>query len=248
MNKKVLIGIIIVLGILLVIVSTLLVVNVFSVTKSEVNDKEVLNSENNVEDDNVENNEDIKDDSYTDDDQVDNESLSKDDIVLNEVNNIESDILSGFKSSLDTGLVNLKGGFIILVDFIFYDGLINGVSFNELSDSTKESILNTVSDIDEFVLGYYPTYKEDILNLSKSVSDSLFNAIEVGKENISDFANTHIDPGTMDSIKEFSDDFNDAIDGVINSPVVEDGIDSVIDGYEGLSDSLDNWYQEFKKD
>ncbi len=241
MNKKVLISIIVVLSILLVVVSSVLVVNIFSDQDNNL-ESEVLEDD---QDDKLEDNDNLDNDL---EDNNNDEAMSNDTLVLSEVNNIESDIVSGLENNLSAGLVNLKGGFIILVDFIFYDGLINGISFNDLSDSAKESVLNTVSDIDKFVISYYPNYKEDVLNLNKSVSDSLFNAILIGKDNIEDFATTHIDPDTLDSIKEFSDEFNDSLNGVIDSPLIDEGFDAVIEGYEGLSDSLDEWYQEFKKD
>lgn len=48
------------------------------------------------------------------------------------------------------------------IDFVFYDKEINGVTFNELSDSAKDKVLSIVKRIDTKVEQKIPNYKETV--------------------------------------------------------------------------------------
>lgn len=48
------------------------------------------------------------------------------------------------------------------IDFVFYDKEINGVTFNELSDSAKDKVLSIVKRIDTKVEQKIPNYKENV--------------------------------------------------------------------------------------
>ena len=57
---------------------------------------------------------------------------------------------------LDKSMQNFKD----LSDFIFNGSEINGVTFNELSDSAKERVLNAFASIDDILNYLVPNYKE----------------------------------------------------------------------------------------
>ena len=57
---------------------------------------------------------------------------------------------------LDKSMQNFKD----LSDFIFNGSEINGVTFNELSDSAKEKVLNAFASIDDILNYLVPNYKE----------------------------------------------------------------------------------------
>ena len=52
--------------------------------------------------------------------------------------------------------------FITLVDFIFYDGKIKGVTYDELNEAARKQLFDDLCTIDEFICKYIPDYKENI--------------------------------------------------------------------------------------
>lgn len=51
-------------------------------------------------------------------------------------------------------------GLVTLTDFIFYGTEIKGITFDELTDETKEIIMDSFSDVDELIMTKFPNYKE----------------------------------------------------------------------------------------
>ncbi len=56
----------------------------------------------------------------------------------------------------------LKTTFVTLIDFLFYDGTIKGVTFSELSDTAKLKVLKIALAVDQKIDTYFPDYKEKI--------------------------------------------------------------------------------------
>ena len=84
----------------------------------------------------------------------------KDTEVINSLN----ETLTKVKSNVSDNdfLDSAKGVFISIVDFLFYDGSINGVTFDELTDSGKQKVLEIASSIDSTIENKFPGYKETI--------------------------------------------------------------------------------------
>ena len=95
----------------------------------------------------------------------------------------DSEILDYFKNqhlmvtnNKDTSVTmkeRLKGGFISMVDFIFYGGSIKGVTFNQLKDSTKEKVVYYALLIDGGIDSKFPNYKDNISNKYKDAKSKL---------------------------------------------------------------------------
>ncbi len=85
---------------------------------------------------------------------------SNDELVLGYVENVrtEVDTYSDGTSFKDKA----KNAFITVVDFIFYDGEINGVSWNEITDSAKAKVIYYTLLIDSKIDDLWPGYKETI--------------------------------------------------------------------------------------
>ena len=94
-----------------------------------------------------------------------------DEDVVNYVSTIENEIenINYTESKKETIKEKLKENFIILTDFIFYDGTIKGKTFNELTTSAKEEILELYEKIDNKIESIYPNYKEEIKDTSTKV-------------------------------------------------------------------------------
>ena len=83
--------------------------------------------------------------------------MSNDDKVMSYFTNFSNEI-----DNSDSFKENIKEKFVTVVDFLFYDGVIGGVTFNELTTSTKLKILEVALKIDQKLEMKFPGYKESI--------------------------------------------------------------------------------------
>lgn len=90
--------------------------------------------------------------------------ISKDDQVISYFNNFSSEI-DNSNSIKDS----IKDKFVTVVDFLFYDGTIGNITFDELTISTKLKILETTLTIDKKIEDKFPGYKESITSTSNRV-------------------------------------------------------------------------------
>ena len=121
--------------------------------KDKDNDSAIQNNDNNEK----------IDYSTSDNQDYDNFINSQENVsVVNYVNSVQD-------VALNNGDENtLKDGFVKIVDFVFYDGVINGKTYKDLSDSAKISVLSSLMKIDEVIDNKYPNYKS---NLGSKFSD-----------------------------------------------------------------------------
>ena len=110
-------------------------------------------------------------------------SLDSIDEELKEVNtDNQGDVVSYFENvrgdvvrySEDKSLEKkIKDSFVLIVDFLFYDGTIQGKRFSDLSNKAKLSVLKIFFVIDSKIDEYFPGYKEEISDVSGNVYDNL---------------------------------------------------------------------------
>ncbi|HOB25531.1 MAG TPA: hypothetical protein PLB45_00930 [Bacilli bacterium] len=87
-----------------------------------------------------------------------------------------SDTSSSFKE-------NAKKVFITVVDFIFYGGKINGVTFNQLSNSAKAKVVYYALIIDNKINDKFPDYKNELADKYKDVKARLIaNYLDITTE------------------------------------------------------------------
>lgn len=67
----------------------------------------------------------------------------------------------------------VKKRFIIIVDFLFYNGKIKGHTLSELSNKTKLQVFKIMLSIDKKIEDYIPGYKESIKNTSGKIYTSV---------------------------------------------------------------------------
>lgn len=192
MNKKIII-ISIVSGISLLLIGCLIGilmqirkrrVKIKEEVKKEIKEKEdnkeeiKINSKpNDNENKDISNNKDtIKNDNYNE----------KDNIVIDELNNTLNNIE---KSTRDENFKDKASStFISIVDFLFYDGTIKGVTFDELTEKGKEKVLEISSKIDVKLEEKCPGYKEKISNSTSKAYQKASKIIKKGAKNINAFA------------------------------------------------------------
>lgn len=101
-----------------------------------------------------------------------------------EVTYHESDVVSYFeklnqdidtyKNSDNTTMKEkIKTGFITVVDFLFYDGVIKGHTFDELTGEAKIKVLTLALKIDNKIEEYFPNYKESIKDKTSAFKEKV---------------------------------------------------------------------------
>lgn len=163
MNKKIII-IGLVSGIALLLIGCLIGITYANKKNERVKIKEEVKKEIKEKEDNKE---EIKIDRKLNDnenkDAIKNDNYNeKDNIVIDELNNTLKNIE---ESTQDENFKDKASStFISIVDFLFYDGTIKGISFDELTEKGKEKVLEISSKIDVKLEEKCPGYKEKISN------------------------------------------------------------------------------------
>lgn len=145
---------------------------------------------------------------------------------------------NGIKNSVDTDalLENGKKYFVYCVDFLFYDGEINGIKFCDLTDMAKQQLLRDITTIDSLICSKFPNYKESIGEYTGAAYNKAFEVIKAGSSNIRDFSKDKLGEDNYDKISEVKDmfiqqtidDFNQFTD------ILDQGKQYLKDLYEGL--------------
>ena len=76
-----------------------------------------------------------------------------------------------------------------LIDFIFYGGEMNGMTFEELKDDGKQKVYEELQRLDSFIMQYIPDYKERLGEKYNLVKDFASTKLDEAKE----IFNSHID-------------------------------------------------------
>jgi len=99
-------------------------------------------------------------------------------------NNSDADVeVLGFFEDLKRDIDEKKLGeeikekFVVMVDFLFYEGEIGGYTFSELSNETKLKVISIGLYIDEKIEIYFPGYKEKISNTTSKAYNSVKNKL-----------------------------------------------------------------------
>lgn len=94
--------------------------------------------------------------------------------------------------------------FIIIVDFIYFDGEIKGIKFDELKDSTKEELYQLLSFLDENIENKIPNYKDNLGEKYNKVKNKFEEKIdEVNKKVEEDETLSEIKNKTIEGLTEF---------------------------------------------
>lgn len=167
---------------------------------------------------------------------------AKDNKVISSFNTLENDVDKLLKEEKSESISDkAKGVFITIVDFIFYDGKISGVTFSELTDAGKEKVLAIASSIDQKIENKFPGYKETISDKATGAFNKASEIIKKGANNINEFAKNKLGDEYYNEIIESKDELVKytknafSIIGKIGSELFSKG-----------SSALDKWYQNFK--
>ena len=165
---------------------------------------------------------------------------SNDEIVINSLESSLTKINNG--STSDSSFSDsAKGVFVSIVDFLFYDGEINGVTFDELTDSGKQKVLEIASKVDNAIESKIPGYKETISDTASNAFNKASEVIKSGANNLNNFAREKLGEENYQSIIDAKDELVYYTKNAIN--FLGDVGGKV---FNSVKDKLDSWYQDFK--
>lgn len=246
MNKKIII-ISIVSGISLLLIGCLIGITYANKKNERVKIKEEVKEEIKEKEDNKE---EIKIDSKPNDNENKDVSNNKDTIKNNNYNEKENIVIDELNNTLkkiekSTRDENFKdkasSTFISIVDFLFYDGTIKGVTFDELTEKGKEKVLEISSKIDVKLEEKCPEYKEKISNSTSKAYQKASEIIKKGAKNINDFAKNALGDENYQAIIDAKDELAKYSKEALNFVT---GAGSKV--FNETKDKLNEWYQNFK--
>ena len=127
---------------------------------------------------------------------------------------------------LDAVKDKAKDIFVTGVDFIFYDGEISGVTFNELTDQGKEVTMDNLESLGEMVDSVIPGWREELSEKYQVASDFVSSVYLSG----------------LERIREYLGDENYEALGEIKDQILGD----ITDTYDGAKERVKSWYEEFR--
>ena len=166
-------------------------------------------------------------------------SVSSDDLVIDYFESLGNDVKSSYNypDFLDKG----KLYFITCVDFLFYDGAINGIKFSDMTDSYRKQLVNDISTIDSLICSKYPDYKENISYGAASLYDKASDIISSGSSNISDYSREKLGEENYSNLEEYKDLFIEQ-----TSRDWDSFKDIVGDAYQYSKSKVKSKYDDFK--
>lgn len=159
-----------------------------------------------------------------------NDVSSNDTLASEEFDYFSSDLVEVEEmidaNKLDQVKSKAKEVFITGVDFIFYDDVISGVTFDELTEEGKEITMNNLESlgnmVDQVIPGWRGELSDKYLIASQFVGDMYLSG--------------------LDKIREYLGDENYEALGNIKGKVFGD----VRDTYDGAKEYVKSWYEELR--
>lgn len=183
-------------------------------------------------------------------------SLSEEDKSITESSSLVVDYI---EQTVDTAIRDdevsnkneskLKNTFVLLTDFIFYNGKIKGYTFSELKTAEKEKIVNSWEKLDAYIEKKYPNYKEKIKDTSSKNYLKIKEKLAELKENINNTFREKLGEETYsNTVNQFNEDkenFDNTIDPYkkAGKSAVEKAKEKAISTKEKIKD----WYHNYKE-
>lgn len=167
-------------------------------------------------------------------------SLSNNDnTIINEMDNTLNSIDAERSSSNFSD--KAKATFITIVDFLFYDGTIKGITFNELTDDGKQKVLEIANKIDIKLEEVSPGYKDKISSTTSNAYNKASEIIKSGASSLNNFAKEKLGDENYNSIIDAKDELVKYSKNALN---LVGSAGSKL--FSSTKDKLNDWYQNFK--
>ena len=152
--------------------------------------------------------------------------------TLNDIKN--SEVTEDFKSGA-------KKTFIDIVDFLFYNGTIKGVTFDELTETGKTKALELANKIDEAIEAKVPNYKETISDKATNAFKAVSSLIKKGSSNLNDFLKEKLTEEHYNAIVDSKEDLANYSKSAIS--FIKDNGSKLLNT---AKDKLSAWYNKYK--
>lgn len=164
---------------------------------------------------------------------------NKDNTIINEMDNTLNSI--DVESSSSNFSDKAKATFITIVDFLFYDGTIKGITFNELTDDGKQKVLEIANKIDVKLEEVSPGYKDKISSTTSNAYNKASEIIKSGASSLNNFAKEKLGDENYNSIIDAKDELVKYSKNALN---LVGSAGSKL--FSSTKDKLNDWYQNFK--
>ncbi|MCI8777725.1 MAG: hypothetical protein HFI87_01025 [Bacilli bacterium] len=217
-----------------------------SISNADIDSDSMKNNVNNAVEKNDNNSNNVNENQSTtngpDANLNEDENLSKDEIIINYFNEATDDINNLLSSdNVTNAKAKCKEYFITFVDFIFYDGKIKDITFSELKENTKMTIIKIVEKVDTLIMKKFPDYKETISETSKGLYEKASDVLHSGKEHLEDYIISKVGEDKYHQSLEIIDEIKEKDKETWNNMK-----DFGSDVYETGKDKIKTWYENFR--
>ena len=170
-----------------------------------------------------------------------NEYTNNDQEAINAFDKLQKNIEKTFNSEqANSDKDKVKGAFVTVVDFLFYDSEINGITFDELTDAGKQKVLQIANAIDTKIESKFPNYKDTIADGAKNAFNKASELIKKGANNVKEFSKDKLGEDNYNAIVDVKDEIVEytkkAIDiiGDFGSNIFNKGKEYIKEWYENF--------------
>lgn len=196
----------------------------------------INNTQDNASSKSIDVKEDTKDNDSSD---VIVDYTKKDNLVIHEMEKaLES--VNSLKNN-DTFSDKAKATFVNVVDFLFYDGSINDVTFKELSSKGKEKVLKLAYSIDMKLEEKVPGYKDNIASKTGSAYNKASEVIKNGAYNLNNFTKEKLGDENYNLIIDAKDELTLYTKDAFS--LIKNASSNIL---SSSKEKLNSWYQNFK--
>ena len=150
------------------------------------------------------------------------------------------------EEDIETAKAKAREYFITFVDFIFYGSSINGITYDELKEESKQELFDEFCEMDELISTVSPDYKENLSEKYELVKDftkeKYYSSLDIIKEKIGE--------EKYDEIGKFKDDTKEKITNFKDEH--QEDIDNIKDKTKEKTDEyklkLKDWYENYKEE
>lgn len=170
--------------------------------------------------------------------------------VIEYVENMESSIVNSVEKDTVDWKIKAKKLFITVIDFIFYDGKIGNYTFQQLSDTGKQKVLQITTNIDGIIESYSPNYKERLVSQGKKTYQTVSEKLTEYKNQYFADVKSVIGEDNYEQAGTVYDEVKEKASSV-KDKVVDKSKDIYQQGKETvgkLKDKWNDWYQSWKQE
>ena len=167
----------------------------------------------------------------------------EDNVIIEEFTTIKNKLIDYVNSEeVESAKKMAKGVFVSIVDFLFYDGELKGIKFDDLTEEGQKKVLSLATEVDSCMMKKFPTYKEDISSATKNAYAKASELIEKGSNNIKEFSKEKLGEDNYNAIKDAKDEL---VEYTKEAAVVVGDLSSKL--WNSTKEKIKNWYEGFRE-